>query len=696
MKTKKTCSWILLTALVVSLCAGCSGNNGASESASTGRTERSGKYEVGEGIPKEDITEFTYTISNSTNPPRYEQYRFFMEDGAYRFSFVQENVAGDTGSRSGELASASGTLELTDTEWDELYDCLEGGSAKKKEEDRNAETGGTYYTYQLYWNGDREKYRKFSFASSRRESEFEALCEDYVARADMAVNGNEAQPGRLSADATPEDIEAFLAGGSWSLQGGGDAMGTAAAEMIFGADDHVTFRYLTDYTIDAYVDVFGTYSVSYETDDRPCPDLLTLSFEDIPDELTPDYHISDEDAPTEDFSFYIAAGHNGFDCLNLYITGNSGYSVIADRLFKEMNQTSETWRENSEYGVYPNFESGWVFTRYTEGIDFDPENEPALRANDDAYVMIWEDGNGMMVSYMKMEEHTDVFAEGDRYYYFSYDGAPELISGHLLDFGTVTGHLRGSMPYNSGMGRMPCVMAHITTGPDATITSFEYYTYAGFMHWEKWTGNTSANATDFTSFDEVLAYYREVLPTIDPYVYDESVEGTFAADLYTYYIGYWPADPLHNFYYTYTDLNGDGTNEMLVGAINDQYETVHQILSIGKQDGRVYMIASAGYRSFIDIHTDGTFSWGGSYSAGAYTDFVYRLNDAGDMREFIEGYKYDDLEELEGGPWFRAIPTGEMDEGFYEMNYEPITEAEAEGMMEKYTIQSLRWSMLAD
>ena len=66
------------------------------------------------------------------------------------------------------------------------------------------------------------------------------------------------------------------------------------------------------------------------------------------------------------------------------------------------------------------------------------------------------------------------------------------------------------------------------------------------------------------------------------------------------------------------------------------------------------------------------------------------------MREFIEGYKYDDLEELEGGPWFRAIPTGEMDEGFYEMNYEPITEAEVQGMMEKYTIRSFRWSMLAD
>ena len=27
---------------------------------------------------------------------------------------------------------------------------------------------------------------------------------------------------------------------------------------------------------------------------------------------------------------------------------------------------------------------------------------------------------------------------------------------------------------------------------------------------------------------------------------------------------------------------------------------------------------------------------------------------------------------------------------------EVLTEAEAEGMMEKYTIQSLRWSMLAD
>ncbi|MBR0091579.1 MAG: zinc ribbon domain-containing protein [Lachnospiraceae bacterium] len=506
--------------------------------------------------------------------------------------------------------------------------------------------------------------------------------------------------GRLSADATPEEIEAFLAGGSWSMVNGGWGEGPATAEMIFGEDRSVTFRMPMDEAGSTYAEAKGSYSVSYETEERPYPDLLTLSFDRIPDELPADYaQLAVEDAPTEDFTFYIAASYYGSDYLNLYITGNSGYSVIADRLFKEENQTSDTHWNNENAGLYPVFDSGWVFYHNTEGSAPDPENAPALRANDDAYVMIWSDGNGMSLSYMKMEEHTDVFAEGDRYYYFSYDGAPELISGDLVDFDNVTGHEYGNMPYNTGMGRMPCVMAHITTGPDAKITSFEYFTYAGFMHWEKWTGGSSAsvsNATEFTSFDEVLAYYRDVLPTIKNVEYDESVEGTLAADLYNYYVGYWPEFPLTYFYYTFTDLNGDGADEMLIGSHDGTTATIHQIFAIGKPDGKVHLIASAGYRTWLMVYTDGSFNWGGSNSASSYSNYIYRLNDLSDMREFYEGFKYDDAEVTAGGPWFRAIATGEMYEGFYDMIYEPITEAEADAMLSKYTEQTFQWKMLAE
>ena len=120
----------------------------------------------------------------------------------------------------------------------------------------------------------------------------------------------------------------------------------------------------------------------------------------------------------------------------------------------------------------------------------------------------------MMLSYMEMEERSDVFFPGDHYYYFSYEGAPQIISGYDVDY-DVMGDRHGKMPYSTGMGRMPCVMAHITTGADAKIIGMEFFTYAGFMHWDKWTGNaTDTGDTGFTSYEEVLNYYREVLPNI--------------------------------------------------------------------------------------------------------------------------------------------------------------------------------------
>ena len=48
---------------------------------------------VGADIGQEDVTEFYYTLSSSTDPPRYQRYRFFLEEG--RPFFYHEKREGD-------------------------------------------------------------------------------------------------------------------------------------------------------------------------------------------------------------------------------------------------------------------------------------------------------------------------------------------------------------------------------------------------------------------------------------------------------------------------------------------------------------------------------------------------------------------------------------------------------------------------
>ena len=183
MKTKIAGMWILITVLMLSLLAGCSSDAGQEPAAPEEKTERNGKYVVGEGIQKEDITEFVYTIGTSTNPPLDQRYRFYTEDGSYWF--YHETREGDVWPLTEEHISVSGTLELSSGEWDAFLDCLEGGSVKKRTDDANS--GGTRHAYSLYWNGDREKYRVFTFSSSKKDRAFEELCMEYTERSDTTA-----------------------------------------------------------------------------------------------------------------------------------------------------------------------------------------------------------------------------------------------------------------------------------------------------------------------------------------------------------------------------------------------------------------------------------------------------------------------------------------------------------------------------
>ena len=132
-----------------------------------GRRERV----VGKDIALESITEFYYTHSSSTYPPDYQRYRFYVEEGTYKF--YHEKREGTDWPLTESHITGSGSIELSEKEWAEFLNLLKGGAVKKR--NPSFESGGSGPWLYLYWKGDRSKYQEFSFASEEMRSSFEHI-----------------------------------------------------------------------------------------------------------------------------------------------------------------------------------------------------------------------------------------------------------------------------------------------------------------------------------------------------------------------------------------------------------------------------------------------------------------------------------------------------------------------------------------
>ena len=64
---------------------------------------------VGATVKQKDVTEFYYTLSSSTNPPRFQRYRFYTAEGKYYF--YHEKREGDHWPLREEDVTVSGTKE---------------------------------------------------------------------------------------------------------------------------------------------------------------------------------------------------------------------------------------------------------------------------------------------------------------------------------------------------------------------------------------------------------------------------------------------------------------------------------------------------------------------------------------------------------------------------------------------------------
>lgn len=127
---------------------------------------------VGKDILPEDISEFYYTYSSSTFPPKYLRYRFYIQDEQYMFFY--ENREGKTFPLTESNITVSETVILSQEEWTTALNCLQGGKVEKRKD--STESGNAGPWMYLYWNGDRSKYQEFTFTSLDSEKAFESFC----------------------------------------------------------------------------------------------------------------------------------------------------------------------------------------------------------------------------------------------------------------------------------------------------------------------------------------------------------------------------------------------------------------------------------------------------------------------------------------------------------------------------------------
>lgn len=126
----------------------------------------------GKSIKEEDFKEFYYTYSSTVNPPEFQRYRVYIEDG--RKMFYHEKREGDKVFLTEEDITVSGKRELTSEEWKKFWSYMSEGTVKDRTEDTS--TGGSGPWLYLYWNGDDNKRQEFSFADSEKLTEFEEFC----------------------------------------------------------------------------------------------------------------------------------------------------------------------------------------------------------------------------------------------------------------------------------------------------------------------------------------------------------------------------------------------------------------------------------------------------------------------------------------------------------------------------------------
>ncbi len=133
---------------------------------------RKNAYVVGEDVLEQEFTEFYFTRSGSTFPPYYQRFRFFAENGKHYM--YHEKREGDTWPLTEEHITVSGTIELSDEQWQTFWDYIKGGTVQSRVE--NLEDGGDGPWMFLYWLRDPSDFQEYRFDDYNKVLGFEDFC----------------------------------------------------------------------------------------------------------------------------------------------------------------------------------------------------------------------------------------------------------------------------------------------------------------------------------------------------------------------------------------------------------------------------------------------------------------------------------------------------------------------------------------
>ena len=131
-------------------------------------------------IPVRDITDFYYTYENINYNAFYQRYRFYTEDGKYMLYHETREKPDDYGWTTEEDITANGTIELSESEWFDVFELLKDGTVRIRNlSDESGDAGPWMY---LYWKDDQGLYQEYSFSSYETRILFETFCAELAQR----------------------------------------------------------------------------------------------------------------------------------------------------------------------------------------------------------------------------------------------------------------------------------------------------------------------------------------------------------------------------------------------------------------------------------------------------------------------------------------------------------------------------------
>ena len=190
-----------------------------------------------------------------------------------------------------------------------------------------------------------------------------------------------------------------------------------------------------------------------------------------------------------------------------------------------------------------------------------------------------------------------------------------------------------------------------TVGEDAFTTEFQEYSNTGygkddlglFLQGDtpsdnfgsvSSSGQTEPSQLDGPSYTAVINEYSKIVHG-NEVIYDSAVDladsGLLNVPSGASYVdenGFFVKNSVNNYYYTLTDLDGDGSDELIIMETYTDYEGNEQpkivdILSF--HDGQPRLLISGAYRNFIELCNGGIIKRTGSGGADAHIYEFYKI-----------------------------------------------------------------------